>query len=282
MKISPARWNQVLIITIGSGIMKKIILAAMLTAASHLAYANTDPTAQFEQIEAMITAQDFKGAYNSLNQLANQGNAQAIYNLAYLTQTGQGTNKDEKKAIQLYQQSADKGYPVAHYVLGKNYAGGTLGLPQDLAKAKQHFKKASDLKFDDATVDYAVLLFSESKPESDKEALAKLNPLIQKGNYQAIHAKALYDISSGFKTQQEAPIQQGIQSIQELAGKGYIPALMAVANMLANGSIVQQNLPEARKIFAELAKSNIPQAKESVAAVDKMMAEQKKTPTKKS
>lgn len=267
---------------LGEGIMKKIILAALLAAASHLTYANADPHEQFEKIEAMVKAQNYKAAYDSLNQLASTGNAQAIYNLGYLTQTGQGTAKDEKKAIQLYQQAASKGYPVAHYVLGKNYAGGTLGLPQDLNKAKQHMKQASDLKFDDATVDYAVLLFSEGKPASDKEALAKLNPLIQKGNYQAIHAKALYDISQGFKTKQEAPIQQGIQSIQELAQKGYIPALMAVANMFANGSIVQQNLPEARKIFAELAKSNVPQAKESLAAVDKMLLEQKKAPAKKS
>lgn len=57
---------------------------------------------------------------------------------------------------------------------------------------------------------------------------------------------------------------------------------MAVGNMFANGSIVQQNLPEAKKIFAALAQQNIPQAKESLAAVDKMMAEQKKIPAKKS
>ena len=37
-----------------------------------------------------------KGAYDALSKLASQGNAQAIYNLGYLTQTGQGTAKDEK------------------------------------------------------------------------------------------------------------------------------------------------------------------------------------------
>lgn len=263
--------------------MKKIMLAALLGLSAHLSYAaEADQSAEFAQIEKMVEAHNYKAAYDALSKLANTGNPQAIYNLGYLTQTGQGTAKDEKKAIQLYQQAATKGYPVAHFVLGKNYAGGTLGLPQDLAKAKQHLKTASDLKFDDATVDYAVLLFSESKPESDKEALARLNPLIQKGHYQAIHAKALYDISTGFKTKQEAPIQKGLKSIQELAGKGYIPALMAVANMLTNGNLVEQNLPEARKIFAELSKSNVPYAKESLAEVDKMLAEQKKAPAKKS
>lgn len=45
----------------------------------------------------MVKANNFKGAYDALNQLASQGNAQALYNLGYLTQTGQGTTKDEKK-----------------------------------------------------------------------------------------------------------------------------------------------------------------------------------------
>lgn len=153
-----------------------------------------------------------------------------------------------------------------------------MGLKQDLTKAKQYLERASSAGFDDATVDLAVLLFAEGKPASDQQALKKLQPLVKKDNFQAIHAKALYDISMGFKNKDEKPIQQGLSSIQELAKKGYIPALMAVANMFANGNIVPQNLPEAKKIFSALAQENIPQAKESLAAVEKMIAEQSKKP----
>lgn len=261
--------------------MKKIILAALLAVSSQYVLANSktdtvDP--QFAKVESLVKANDFKSAYSLLNEMAKKGNAQAIYNLGYLTQTGQGTAKDEKKAVQLYEQAASKGYPVANYVLGKNYAGGTLGLKQDLVKAKQYLERASTAGFDDATVDLAVLLFAEGKPASDQQALKKLQPLIKKNNFQAIHAKALYDISLGFKNKDEKPIQQGLNSIQELAKKGYIPALMAVGNMFANGNIVPQNLPEAKKIFSALAQENVPQAKESLAAVEKMMAEQAKKP----
>jgi TPR repeat protein len=263
--------------------MKKIIFAAMLAVSSQYALANANTKAeavdpQFAKVETLVKANDFKGAHTLLNELAQKGNAQALYNLGYLTQTGQGTVKNEKKAVQLYEQSASKGYPVANYVLGKNYAGGTMGLKQDLNKAKQYLERASSAGFDDATVDLAVLLFAEGKPASDQQALKKLQPLIKKDNFQAIHAKALYDISLGFKNKDEKPIQQGLSSIQELAKKGYIPALMAVANMFANGNIVPQNLPEAKKIFNALAQENIPQAKESLAAVEKMIAEQSKKP----
>ena len=261
--------------------MKKIVLASLIALSSQLALAaSTQETInpEFAKIEEMVKANNMAGAYQALEKLAKSGNPQAMYNLAYLTQTGQGTAKNEKKAIQLYQDAANKGYPVAHYVLAKNYVTGTLGLPQDINKAKQHFEAASKLGFDDATVEYAVLLFSENKPESEKLALKKLEPLVKKGNYQAIHAQALYDISTGFKNKQEAPIQKGLNSIQDLAKKGYIPALMAVGNMFANGNIIPQNLPEAKKIFTALAKENVPQAKESLAMVDKMIADQAKAP----
>lgn len=263
--------------------MKKIILASILALSSHLALAemtsnSVDPA--FAKIESLVKANDMTGAYQELEKLAKSGNPQAIYNLGYLTQTGQGTPQNEKKAIELYEASAKKDYPVANYVLGKSYMAGTLGLKQDTKKAKQYLEKASNQGFADASIDLAILLFAENTPASEKLALQKLEPLIQKGNYQAIHAKALYDISLGFKNKNEAPIKQGLKSIQDLAQKGYIPALMAVGNMFANGKIVPQNLPEAQKIFSALAKENIPQAKESLAVVDKMMAEQAKGPTK--
>jgi len=50
-------------------------------------------------------------------------------------------------------------------------------------------------------------------------------------------------------------------------------------NMFTNGNIVPQNLPEAKKIFTALAKENVPQAQESLAVVEKMMAEQAKAST---
>ena len=262
--------------------MKKIILAGLIALSSQFALAETqskiDPA--FVQVEEMVKANNMTGAYQALEKLGKAGNAQALYNLAYLTQTGQGSTKDEKKALQLYQQSANKGYPVANYVLGKNYLAGSLGLKQDTAKAKQYLEKASAQGFSDATVDLAVLLFSENTAASDKLALQKLEPLIKKGNFQAMHAKALYDISTGFKNKDEVPIKQGLASIQDLAKKGYIPALMAVGNMFTNGNIVPQNLPEAKKIFSALAQENVPQAQESLAVVEKMMAEQAKAPSK--
>jgi len=262
--------------------MKKILFATLLalscanTFAADPAKNTVDPA--FAKAQSLIQAKDYTAAYQELDRLGKAGNAQALYNLGYLTQMGQGTAKDDKKALKYYQDASAKGYPVATYVLAQSYAIGQLGLAKDEKKVREYLEKSSSQGFDDATVELAVLLFSESTPESDKKALQKLDPLIKKGNFPAIHAKALYDITQGFKNKNEASVNQGLTSIQDLAKKGYIPALMAVGNMMTNGNIVDQNLPEAQKIFTALAKDNVPKAKESLEVVNKLIAEQGKKP----
>lgn len=264
--------------------MKKILLSALLSISCATAFAApqaapVDP--KFAKIEQLIQKKDYNAAYKELEILAKTGDAQALYNLAFLTQAGQGTPVDKKKALQYYQQSSDKGYSVASYALAKAYQTGELGVKQDQAKARQYLEKSSNQGYEDATVEYAVQLFSEDKATSDKLALQKLDPLIKKGNMQAIHAKALYDITQGFKSKKIDLVQQGIKSIQGLAQKGYIPALLAMANMMVKGEIIEQNLPEAKRIYEALAKQNVPTAKEAIESINKMIANQAKTPAKK-
>ena len=258
--------------------VKKILLASLIAVTSTFSMAapSSDKNPAFEQIEQLIKANDYTTAYQQLQKLAQEGNPQALYNLGYLTQVGKGVTKNEQQALKYYQQASEKGYVVADYVLANNYVTGGLGLPKDEKKAREYLEKASNAGFDDATVQLAVALFSENKPASDQQALKRLDPLIKKNSMPAIHTKALYDISTGIKNKQENKVNQGLQSIQNLAKKGYIPALMAVGNMLANGTIVQQNLPEAQKIFSALAQQNVPRAKESLDTVNKMMTDQNK------
>ena len=276
------KWNCVEIKTRYIVTMKKILLATLLSISCVSAFAaeapqsNVDPA--FAKAQELIQAKNYTAAFQELDRLGKAGNAQALYNLGYLTQSGQGTAKNDAKALKYYQDSSAKGYPVASYVLAQSYAVGQLGLPKDPKKMREFLEKSSNQGFDDATVELAVLLFSEGTPASDKLALQKLDPLLKKDFAPAIHAKALYDITEGAKKKNATLINQGLTAIQNLAKKGYIPALMAVGNMMVNGNIIDQNLPEAKKIFSELAKSNVPKAKESLEIVNKLIAEQGKKP----
>ena len=117
--------------------MKKILLSALLSFSCATAFAAppqapVDP--KFAKVEQLIEKKDFNAAYKELETLAKTGDAQALYNLAFLTQAGQGTSKDDKKAIHYYQQSSDKGYSVASYALAKAYQTGELGVKVDQKK----------------------------------------------------------------------------------------------------------------------------------------------------
>ncbi|AOA57513.1 tetratricopeptide repeat protein [Acinetobacter larvae] len=273
--------------------MKKLLLVSSLLLASHTLYAAEAPQSsaapaaaeqvkpEFVKVQQLVEAEKFPEAYKELERLSKAGNTQATYNLAFLTQAGQGTKADNKKAIQLFEKSSNGGFAMASYSLAQIYAGGELGVKADPNKAKQYLEKASTQGLDDATIDLAVMLFSEDKPQSDQQALQKLNPLIQKGHPQAQYVKALYDLGQGIKNKNQQTTQTGLASIQDLAKKGYIPAMFAAANIFVKGEIVEQNLDEAKKIFEVLANDNVPNAKESLDMVNKLIAEKKPAAAKK-
>ena len=48
-----------------------------------------------------------------LQREAREGDPDAQYELAYLYENGLGVPKDETRALELYQQAADQGHPVA-------------------------------------------------------------------------------------------------------------------------------------------------------------------------
>ena len=175
--------------------MKKILCGALLAVSSTFAMANTpvvDP--QFAKIENLIKANNFEQAYKELETLSKAGNGQATYNLGYLTQTGKGTKQDPKKAVELYDQAGKQGYALANYILSQGYAAGSLGLAKNPTKATEYLDKAAKQGFEEAIVEQAVILFAQGKPETDKQALQKLDPLIKKGSYSALYSKAIYDL----------------------------------------------------------------------------------------
>lgn len=61
---------------------------------------------------------------------AEQGDAQAQFNLGVAYNNGDGVSKNYKQAIKWYRLSASQGLGVAQYNLGNMYANG-IGIPED-------------------------------------------------------------------------------------------------------------------------------------------------------
>ena len=63
--------------------------------------------------------------------------------------------KDEQKALSLYQQAAAKGSAAAEYNLGVSYLNGSLGLKKDKAEALKYFERSSAKGHKDAAAQVA-------------------------------------------------------------------------------------------------------------------------------
>lgn len=84
---------------------------------------------------------------------AEQGSAEAQFNLGWMYESGQGVTQDYVEALKWYNRSASQGYAVAEFNLGWMYGKGQ-GVTQDYAEALKWFRKASNhgyIKADEAT-----------------------------------------------------------------------------------------------------------------------------------
>lgn len=78
-----------------------------------------------------------------------------------MTQMGQGTAKDNAKALKYYEDASNKGYAQASYTLAQIYETGELGVAKDSNKFSQYIQKAAAQGSDDATVKIATILFAQ-------------------------------------------------------------------------------------------------------------------------
>ena len=118
------------------------ILGFSLASFHYTAWADT-PVQQFQQGIEATTRGDYQTAFKLWLPLAEQGEANAQYNLGLMYDKGQGVKQDDVEAVKWYRQAAEQGYAKAQYNLGVMYYQGE-GVRQDKGQAKEWFGKACD------------------------------------------------------------------------------------------------------------------------------------------
>jgi len=86
---------------------------------------------------------DYQGAILEWLQVAEQGDARAQYNVAWMYANGKGTSQDFQEAANWYEKSADQGYVDAQYNLANLYLRGN-GVTQNDYLAFSWFIKAAE------------------------------------------------------------------------------------------------------------------------------------------
>jgi hypothetical protein len=139
--------------------MKKIIsLAAVLAALTLNACGNKSNETQNAEVP------DFEKNY----EYAQQGMAEAQYNLGIMYQYGEGAEMDLEQAFYWFKQAADQGMVEAQYNLGYLYITGQ-GTEQDYEQAMFWFMKAADQGDADALYNIGYMYYEGLGVKQDYE-----------------------------------------------------------------------------------------------------------------
>ena len=104
--------------------------------------ATQQPTTESATQEAAATAPEDNNSESAMRQKAEQGDAEAQYNLGVMYANGQGVAQDDKEAVKWWRKAAQQEYGPAQWILGECYAAGR-GVLQDDRQANDCFFKAS-------------------------------------------------------------------------------------------------------------------------------------------
>ena len=137
--------------------MKKQVIAVILLVIAAVSFADTNSSAKNqEDIESQYAAglalwlsHDYEEVFKCFKRLAEQGHAQAQYNLGLLYRNGEGTLTDKKKAFYWFTQAAEQGDAYAQHKLGILYYVGE-GTSADMKQAACWIKKAYENGFENA------------------------------------------------------------------------------------------------------------------------------------
>ncbi len=87
-----------------------------------------------DEADAAYQRGDYATAIREMRPLAEQGKAEAQYNLAIMYRNGEGVPQDYARAVEWYRKAAEQGFARAQSNLGFMYRKGH-GVPQDYVRA---------------------------------------------------------------------------------------------------------------------------------------------------
>lgn len=151
--------------------------------------------ADFDQAAAAFATGNYPQALQTLQPLAEQGDARSQYAMGVMYENGFGLSKDPKQAAAWYLKAAEQGNPDAQYNLGAMYEHG-IGMAVDYPQAARWYRPAAE--------------------QGDIDALSNLGVLYQNGQgvtQDKVLAMALYNVSvayAGDGKTQAAQNRQGL------------------------------------------------------------------------
>lgn len=278
--------------------MKKVLLFLLITCCSSVVWAN------FNDGEKAFKEQRWVIAYTEFKPLAVEGDFRAQYYMGYLTLNGLGTLKNEKKAIEYFNQAAEQDSDMAQAMLGYLYAEG-IGVKKNKKKSLDFYEKAAQKGNSDALLNLGVMYYTgdgvtkdvhkaveylSKVPTSDKSIAAKylgdiyLNDAAVQNSQKAFEyytiAARSGDIASyhilGYMFQNGSYVKQNINDAIKFytyaASKGYAPSQYALGAIYANGEDITRDVSKAHAYLTLAAAAGMPEAEKAKKQLEEGMS----------
>jgi enhanced entry protein EnhC len=165
--------------------------------------------------------------------------------LALMYSRGIATDKDQSKAIKLYQTAVLEDNPIAQYILGSYY-----GLNNDTTQARRLLTKASNANIPFASYNLAILDYKNNNTSQFLHLLEKA----QNGDYQQASILLADYYVANQSTDSDLKLAASIY--QNLANNGNVKAQIKLAYMYQKGLYHAKNYQEALNWYQRAADKN--------------------------
>lgn len=191
---------------------------------------------------------------DELKSKAEDGNVEAMLDLAYLYLYGDNnTATDHTLALAYYQKAAEMKNPVALNNLGSLYFNG-IGVPVNYTKSIEYFNEAASLGSDDAAVNLAIIYLGSDVKGKNRDDLDKVLTLLKQAEKNNNIAKYLlgYCYLRGFLIKQD--YAKAFALIKAAADAEYDEAQLILTDFYINGWGTPKNYTKAVQSLKNSAK----------------------------
>jgi hypothetical protein len=181
--------------------LKRFILSGMLI----FVFSSTLSAQSVDEGYQALRNGDYKTALNIFEPLAAKNDAAAQTGLAVMYYEGLGVSRDEKKAVALAQRTAKRDHAVAQYILYDAYQYGKGGLTRDEDKAFDWLQTSAENGYPQAQITIARMFFEKKdyyRSFNWSQIAAKrnvANAMTLVGNHYALGAGVARDSTQAFQ-----------------------------------------------------------------------------------
>ena len=221
---------------------------------------NKENLVAINKLDLEKISKENKQAFYWFKIMAEQGDAQAQYNVGGMYYEGKGVPQNYKQALYWYKKAAEQGHAKAQYNIGGIYNNGQ-GVPQDYKQALYWYKKAAEQGVVEAQYNIGVIYKNGQGVQNYKQALYWFKKSAEQGDAQAqSNIGVIYYKGQGVLQN----YKQALYWYKKSAEQGYAGAQYNIGTMYAQGLGVPQNYEKAFYWYKRSAEQGVVEAQYNI------------------